>query len=101
MEDNRKENREVSVHCLKSMKDYIKHLALGMDGQRGYYDSDSDTDDEDDWIAPCVESVRSYWNSFTAAWQREYPTNPISNDVQKSVTQVCVPEIHNALNRVD
>lgn len=37
------------------MKDFVKHVALGMDGQRGYDDSDSDTGDEDGWIPPCVQ----------------------------------------------
>lgn len=33
------------------MKGFVKHVALGMDGQRGYDDLDSDTDeDEDGWI---------------------------------------------------
>ena len=34
-----------SVNSLESLKDFIKHVALGMDGQRGYdSDSESDTD---------------------------------------------------------
>jgi hypothetical protein len=37
---NLKLNLVVSVHNLKSMKDFIKHVALGVDGQRGYDDSD-------------------------------------------------------------
>ncbi|KAH7113182.1 hypothetical protein B0J11DRAFT_619325 [Dendryphion nanum] len=59
-----------------------------MDGQRGYDDSDSDTDeDEDRWIPPSVESVRNYWNNFTGAWLRAYADNPISENIQRSVTQ--------------
>lgn len=55
----------VSVHSSKWMKDFAKHVALGMDGQRGYDDLDSDTDeDEDGWIPPCVESVRSLATSL-------------------------------------
>lgn len=89
VDDNLKLNLIVSAHSLKWMKDFVKHVALGMDGQRGYDDSDSDTDDEDRWIPPCVESVRNYWKNFTGAWLRAYPSNPISEHIQKSVTQVC------------
>ena len=46
----------------------MRHVALGTDGQKGYYDSNSDTDDKDDWIPPGVESVWNYWNNFTGAW---------------------------------
>jgi hypothetical protein len=42
------------------MKDFVKHVARSMDGQRGYVDPDSDTDEEEDgWITPYVESVVS------------------------------------------
>jgi hypothetical protein len=90
VEDHLKRNVVVSVNSLKWMKDFVKHVALGMDGQRGYDDSDNDTDeDEDGWIPPCVESVRNYWNNFTGAWLRAYLDNPISGHIQRSVTQVC------------
>ena len=90
VEDHLKRNEVVSVHSLKWMKDFVKHVALGMDGQRGYDHSDNDTDeDEDGWIPPCVESVRNYWNNFTVAWLRAYLDNPISEHIQRSVTQVC------------
>ena len=49
---NKKQDLIVSVHSLKWMKDFIKHVALGMDGQRGYGDSDSDTDEEHRWRPP-------------------------------------------------
>ena len=61
---------------------------LDMNDQREYYDSDSDTDNEDKLIRPWVESVRNYWNNFTEAWQREYPDDSKSDHIQKSVTQV-------------
>ena len=90
------------MNSLESLKDFIKHVALGMDGQRGYdSDSESDTDGEcqclplceacarKKWIPPCVESVRNYWKNFTGAWKRTYPENPIPEDVRESVTQVC------------
>lgn len=90
-----------SVNSLKSLKAFIKSVALGMDGQRGYdSDSESDTDGEcqclpickecarKHWIPPCVESVRNYWNNFTGAWKREYAENPIPEVVRESVTQV-------------
>ncbi|KAF2652842.1 hypothetical protein K491DRAFT_663130 [Lophiostoma macrostomum CBS 122681] len=48
------------------MKDFVRHVALGMDGQRGYDDSDSDTDeDEDRWIPPSMperKRARRYAN---------------------------------------
>jgi len=51
----------VLVHSLTWMKDFVKHVALSMDGQRGYDDSDSNTDKDDDgWIRPCVESIQNY-----------------------------------------
>jgi hypothetical protein len=91
VEDNSKPDLIVSVHSLKWMKDFVRHVALGMDGQRGYDDSDSDTvEDEDRWIPPSVESVRNYWNNFTGAWLRAYADNPISENIQRSVTQVCL-----------
>lgn len=88
-----KENPDASVYSLKWLKDFIKHVTLGMDGQRGYYDSDSDTDNEDEWIPPYVESVRNYWNNFTGARQRESPDDSISDHIQKSVTQVFFPRL--------
>jgi hypothetical protein len=30
------------------MKDFIRYIALGMNGQRGYNDPDSDTDKDED-----------------------------------------------------
>jgi hypothetical protein len=89
VDDKRKLNLVVSVHSLTWMKDFVKHLALGMDGQRGYDDSDSGTDEDEDWIPPCVESVRNYWNNFIGAWLRAYLNNPIPEHIQKLVTQVC------------
>ncbi|PQE10450.1 RTC4-like domain-containing isoform 2 protein [Rutstroemia sp. NJR-2017a BBW] len=86
--NNLKLDLVVSVHSLTWMKDFVKHVALGMDGQSGYDNRDSDTDEEEDgWIPPCVESVRNYWNNFTGAWLRAYADNPISEHIQRSVTQ--------------
>ena len=59
-EDNLESNPVVSVHNLKWMKQFVKHVALGMGGQRGYNDSNSDVNDEGRWRAACVESIRSY-----------------------------------------
>lgn len=75
-----------SVQSLRALKDFIRDVALGMNGQKGYEESDS-SGDEDEWIPPGVESVRNYWNNFTGAWRREYATEPISMHYQKSVTQ--------------
>jgi hypothetical protein len=87
VEDHLKRNVVVSVHSLNWMRDLVRHVALGMDGQRGYDDSDNDTDeDEDGWIPPGVESARNYWNNFTRALLRAYSDNAISEDIHKSVT---------------
>jgi hypothetical protein len=48
VEDNSKPDLIVSVHSLKWMKDFVRHVALSMDGQRGYNDSNSDTDEDED-----------------------------------------------------
>ena len=45
----------------------MRHVALGIDSVKGRDDSNDDTDDEDKWISPGLETVRSYWNNFTAA----------------------------------
>jgi hypothetical protein len=89
MDDNLKRNLTISVHSLKLMKDFIKHVALGMDGQRDYDDSGSNADEEDEWRPPCFESIRNDWNSFTGARLRAYPNDLISEHIQRSVTQVC------------
>lgn len=36
VEDNLKLELVVSIHSLTWMKDFVKHVVLGMDGQRGY-----------------------------------------------------------------
>jgi hypothetical protein len=61
MEDKLKLDLIVLVYSLKWMKDFVRYVVLGMDGQRGYNDPDSDIDeDEDGWIPLCVKSVRNY-----------------------------------------
>lgn len=38
----------------------------------------------------CMETVRKYWNAFTAAWRRANPESPeIPHGVVRSVTNVC------------
>lgn len=39
--------------------------------------------------AACVETVRKYWNAFTAAWRRANHESPeIPHDIIRSVTEV-------------
>jgi hypothetical protein len=66
---------EAAVDGLASLKDFVRTVAYGIDGDEGNE-------------IPCSETVRKYWNTFTAAWQREPPDNAILQETAQSVTQV-------------
>jgi hypothetical protein len=80
-----RENPEASVDSLKSLKDFVRHVTLGIDGMKG--NDDRDDTDEDDYILAGEETVRNYWNNFTGAWKRIHSL--IREDLRESVTYVC------------
>ena len=66
---------EASTDDLTWMKRFVRAMAIGIDGAEGN-------------VAPCKETVRKYWNAFTAEHRRRHA--PIPRDVADSITQVCV-----------
>ena len=59
---------KASVYDLESLKDFMRKVAYGIDGE--------DAEDRE-FDVPGWETVRKYWNAFTAAWQRAYPLQSI------------------------
>lgn len=72
---------KASVHDLESLKDFMRKVAYGIDGE--------DAEDQE-FDVPGWETVRKYWNAFTAAWQRAYPTESIPRGIAQSVTEVSI-----------
>jgi hypothetical protein len=70
-----KQHPQASVDDLESLKDFVRKVAYAIDGEEGIE-------------AACSETVRKYWNAFTAAWQREPPYQGIPRGTAQSVTQV-------------
>lgn len=69
---------KASVHDLESLKDFMRKVAYSIDGE----------DAEDgEFDVPGWETVRKYWNTFTAAWQRAYPLESIPRGLAQSVTE--------------
>ncbi len=66
-----------TVHDLEALKHFVYLLASGIEGTNN--------------LQGCVETVRSYWNRFTAAWQREHEAVPA--EIAKSVTNVSVKHL--------
>ncbi|EXK83429.1 hypothetical protein FOQG_12291 [Fusarium oxysporum f. sp. raphani 54005] len=69
---------KASVNDLESLKDFMRKVAYGIDGE--------DAEDQE-FDVPGWETVRKYWNAFTAAWQRSYPTESIPRGIAQSVTE--------------
>ncbi|KAF5965393.1 carbonic anhydrase 2 [Fusarium coicis] len=69
---------KASVHDLESLKDFMRKVAYGIDGE--------DAEDQE-FDVPGWETVRKYWNAFTAAWQRAHPTESIPRGIAQSVTE--------------
>ncbi|KAI8714908.1 Chromo domain-containing protein [Fusarium sp. LHS14.1] len=67
-----------SVHELQSLKDFVRQVAYGIDGE--------DAEDQE-FDVPGWETVRKYWNAFTAAWQRAHPLESIPRGLAQSVTE--------------
>lgn len=70
----REERPRATVHDLEALKHLVYLLAVSIDGTKK--------------LEACVETVRSYWNRFTAAWKRKYEAIP--RDISESVTNVSV-----------
>jgi hypothetical protein len=60
---------------LESLKDFVRTIAYAVDGIKG------------NGRAP-LETVRNYWNCFSAGWCRKIPKIPTS--IAESVTNVCL-----------
>ncbi|KAH6883470.1 hypothetical protein B0T10DRAFT_138645 [Thelonectria olida] len=67
-----------SAHDLESLKDFMRKVAYSIDGQ----DAENRELDVPGW-----ETVRKYWNTFTAAWQRANPKESIPRGIAQSVTE--------------
>ena len=72
-----RQNPGASPYNLKSLKDFVRKMAYGIDGVEGI-------------DAPGSETVRKYWNTFTAAFLRANPEKPIPRGIAASVTEVCI-----------
>lgn len=72
-----KQKPEASPDDLKSLKDFVRKMAYSIDGEEGI-------------DVPGSETVRKYWNTFTAAWQRANPEQSIPRGIAQSVTEVCI-----------
>jgi L-rhamnose mutarotase len=59
---------------LEALKHFIYWQAATIDGTKG--------------LEACVETVRNYWNRFTAGWKQKHET--IQKDIAESVTNVSV-----------
>lgn len=73
-----------SVHDLESLKDFMRKVAYSVDGQ----DAENREFDVPGW-----ETVRKYWNAFTAAWQRANPEESIPRGIAQSVTEASILNI--------
>lgn len=51
-----RENPNASVDSLKSLRDFVKHVTLGIDAIKAHNDRD-DTDDEDGYISLDLKAV--------------------------------------------
>ncbi|KAH7137616.1 hypothetical protein EDB81DRAFT_900972, partial [Dactylonectria macrodidyma] len=65
---------EASPDDLRSLKDFVRKMAYSIDGEEGIE-------------VPGSETVRKYWNTFTAAWQRANPEQSIPRGIAHSVTE--------------
>lgn len=54
-----RENPDASADSLKSLRDFVKHVTLGIDGIKAH-DDRGDTDDENGYISPDLKIVRNY-----------------------------------------
>jgi len=70
-----RQNSEASPYDLESLKGFVREMAYGIDGAEGI-------------DMACKETVRKYWNDFTAAWRRGNPEIP--REITRSVTNVCL-----------
>jgi hypothetical protein len=61
-----------TVYDIEALKHFVYLLAIAIDGTKK--------------LAACVETVRKYWNRFTAGWQREH--EPIRGDIADTITNV-------------
>lgn len=69
------QNPDASPYDLVSLKAFVREIVYGIDGAEGIEEA-------------CEETVRKYWNNFTAAWRRGDPEKP--RDIARSVTHVCL-----------
>ena len=70
-----------SPYDLLSLQDFVRVMAYAIDGA-------------EDIDEGCTETVRKYWNSFTAAWRRANPESPeIPRGTTRSVTNVSFPTL--------
>lgn len=71
-----RQNPGASPYDLYSLQKYARIMAYAIDGAEGIKGA-------------CVETVRKYWNAFTAAWRRANAESPaIPHDIIRSVTEV-------------
>jgi hypothetical protein len=70
----REERPGATVHDLEALKHFVYWQAAAVDGTKG--------------LQACVETVRNYWNRFTAGWKRKHKA--IQKDIAESVTNVSV-----------
>jgi hypothetical protein len=70
-----RKNSGASPYDLESLKGFVRVMAYGIEGAEGIDEA-------------CKETVRKYWNDFTAAWRRANPEIP--REITRSVTNVCL-----------
>jgi hypothetical protein len=70
-----------TVYDVEALKHFVYLLAIAIDGTKK--------------LAACVETVRKYWNRFTAGWQRKH--EPIRKDIAETITNVSIRPPYAAL----
>jgi hypothetical protein len=71
-----RQNPDASPYDIVSLQSFVREMAYAIDGAEGIEKA-------------CEETVRKYWNNFTAAWRRANPESPeIPRDMARSVTHV-------------
>lgn len=80
------EHPDADVRDLKSLKEFMKDVAMGIQGEEADPDLDMDSELEEH---AAEETVIQYWKDFTRAYYRE--NNPFDKEITNSVRKVCSP----------
>jgi hypothetical protein len=77
------ENPGASLYNLESLKEFVRIMAYAVDGMEGNGTA-------------ALETVRNYWNFFSAGWRQKKNSLKYPTSIAESVTNVCL--FHDSLN---